>query len=120
MVRVELWSEAARITRFRVTGHAGYAEYGQDIVCAGVSVLVETTLAAMQKLVGQPHRRKVRSGNVSFELQPTSDVAMDEKAQLLLQTMRLGLHEMEESYGQYVKVIEYEAIRPDDQEVEEP
>jgi uncharacterized protein YsxB (DUF464 family) len=107
LVRVEVWSEDQRILRFQVTGHAGYAEYGQDIVCAGVSVLVETTLHAFDKLVKHPHSKKVKSGNVYFELQPTGDMALAEKAQLLLQTMVLGLREMEESYGKYVTLIEY-------------
>ena len=32
-----LRNSASRIVGFEVSGHANYAEYGQDIVCAAVS-----------------------------------------------------------------------------------
>lgn len=31
-----------RLVRFEVTGHAGFAQPGEDIVCAGVSALVQS------------------------------------------------------------------------------
>lgn len=34
----------------KISGHAGYAEIGKDIVCAGVSVLVYTLEKALEGL----------------------------------------------------------------------
>ena len=34
-------------------GHAGYAAYGRDIVCASVSVLVINTINALTELAGE-------------------------------------------------------------------
>ena len=31
-------------TNLKITGHAGYAEYGQDIVCASVSSIIQTSI----------------------------------------------------------------------------
>ena len=31
-------------TNLKITGHANYAEYGEDIVCASVSSIVETSI----------------------------------------------------------------------------
>ena len=42
----------SRITGFSVKGHAGYAEEGSDIVCAGISALVTTIDQALVRLVG--------------------------------------------------------------------
>lgn len=39
MLVVEYWPEKAEM---RVTGHAGYAPKGQDIVCAAASMLIGT------------------------------------------------------------------------------
>lgn len=39
MIRIQIDREHLSI---QVTGHAGYAEKGKDIVCAGVSALVQT------------------------------------------------------------------------------
>ena len=35
---------------FEITGHAGYAEYGQDIVCAAVSVLALNMANSVERL----------------------------------------------------------------------
>ncbi len=36
---------------FSCTGHAGYAEEGEDIVCAGISAIVINTINCLQDLV---------------------------------------------------------------------
>jgi uncharacterized protein YsxB (DUF464 family) len=38
------------VTGFRTEGHAGYAEYGNDIICAAVSILVMTTINSIEEL----------------------------------------------------------------------
>ena len=43
---------------FRVKGHAEYAEKGNDIVCAGVTACIYTSLFNLQRAVGE--------GNVKF------------------------------------------------------
>ena len=37
MIRAEIFQSKKQFRGFRVTGHAGYAESGQDIVCAAVT-----------------------------------------------------------------------------------
>ena len=37
MIRAEIYQSEKQFRGFRVTGHAGYAESGQDIVCAAVT-----------------------------------------------------------------------------------
>ena len=37
MIRAEIYQSKKQFRGFRVTGHAGYAESGQDIVCAAVT-----------------------------------------------------------------------------------
>lgn len=49
MVKAEFFTneESGSIT-LRLTGHAGQAEYGQDIVCAAASILAYTVAQALQ------------------------------------------------------------------------
>ena len=42
------------ISGFDANGHAGYAEAGEDIVCAAVSALTEATLNGLQSVVKAP------------------------------------------------------------------
>ena len=44
MIKVKLEKEGSTIKKIVITGHANYAEYGKDIVCAAVSATVLTTI----------------------------------------------------------------------------
>ena len=39
-----------RPERIEISGHAGYAEYGKDIVCAGVTALTQTLIQSIDDL----------------------------------------------------------------------
>jgi len=43
-----LESKSGELQGFIVEGHAGYAPAGEDIVCAGVSALVQTAVAGLK------------------------------------------------------------------------
>ncbi len=37
---------------FRIRGHAGFAEYGQDIVCAGASAIAQAAVLGLKDTLG--------------------------------------------------------------------
>ncbi len=43
MITAVFYKKGRDFSGFRVSGHAGYAEYGHDIVCASVSSAVQLT-----------------------------------------------------------------------------
>ena len=45
-------SRRDRVVGFRVTGHAGYAESGSDIVCAGVTTAVQLVANGITECAG--------------------------------------------------------------------
>ena len=45
MIRARMYWERMRV---EITGHAGYAEAGKDIVCAGASALTDALMGALQ------------------------------------------------------------------------
>lgn len=82
-------------TRLSVTGHAGQAPHGQDIVCAGVSALVQTLYWSLKetrsKLKAEPF-----CGN--FTLDKTG---LDEEGKILVRSFCLGMDLMKKSYPEY-------------------
>ena len=57
-----------------VSGHAGYAETGKDIVCAGMTALTQTLIRSMEDLTRDvieyeisPGRADIHYGNLSEE-----------------------------------------------------
>jgi len=75
------------ITELQVKGHTGYAEQGEDIVCAGVTVLAVTAL-------------------MHCKLKPGGTPESAAKAQVILETTVLGLLDIEKDYPKYVRVTE--------------
>ena len=87
---------------FKALGHAGYAEEGEDIVCAAISILTINTMNAIETFTDASFDGEMdESGSIHFRI--TSD--LDDKSQLLLSTLALGLTDISNEYGeQYLKV----------------
>ena len=50
MIQVEIIRDASKAyVGFSIKGHAGYAEHGQDIICAAVSVLAQNTVNSIEQ-----------------------------------------------------------------------
>ena len=98
MIKITIYqNHAGQYLGFRCTGHAGYAQAGRDIVCAGVSALVINTVNAMEAFTGDtfdawtdPDSGRI---DIRFHRPPGHD------AQLLIRTMILGLQDIQDRYG---------------------
>lgn len=81
-----------------INGHSGYDVEGHDIVCAGVSSIVTTTINAIIRYDESMIKYESKSGYVKME------VKHNEFVDLLIENMISLLKEMEEKYQKYVKV----------------
>jgi len=90
---------------FEILGHAGLADKGEDILCAALSILVINTINAIEQYTEDKPFVEVdeEQGMIQcrFEKSVRSDTA------LLLQTMILGLENLEENpeYEPYIDII---------------
>lgn len=81
---------------FEISGHANYAEHGQDIVCAAVSALSITTVNNFERLAQfQPivDIDEQNGGYLYVELPADLNDKQQAIAQLLMRQLYLGLHE---------------------------
>jgi uncharacterized protein YsxB (DUF464 family) len=86
---------------FQITGHADYAEYGKDIVCAAVSCLALNTINSIEALTDDGTCGAEEDGLLKFKF--TSGCS--EQAELLMDSFVLGLTSIEEEYGSdYMKL----------------
>lgn len=83
-----------------IEGHAGYAPRGQDIVCAGVSTLVQTLIQSFEDLCTdeityhlKPGWVEIKHGNLSA------------KGEVLVNSFFIGIYMIAEKYPDHVKVI---------------
>ena len=93
-----------RIKGFTAKGHSGYAEAGEDIVCAAVSALTQTAYLGLTELVKADVDCSQRDGELRVMLPDRLPEEQGEKAELILGTMLLGLRAIEENYSDYLKI----------------
>ncbi len=96
------------IKQFIIKGHANAADLGEDIVCAAVSTLSQTTVLALHEICNIDIEYEVEKGYLKCRLPNDLNEKELYEAKLLIDTMLLGLENIEKSYFQYVKIINKE------------
>ena len=93
---------------FECNGHAGYAGFGQDVVCAGISILVQNTINSIQTYTeeGFSCEADEKSGDIRFHF---SDVP-EHDAALLINSMILGLQGIQSSYGKNFLRLQFKEV----------
>jgi uncharacterized protein len=88
------------IVAFEVVGHAGFAAAGRDIVCAGVSALVQATTHGLRQHCHQ--QAAVTDSDARYSLRLTGPASACSQA--LLATMLSGLQAIARSHPGYIRV----------------
>ncbi len=89
---------------FRLCGHAGYAESGNDIVCAAVSLLTINTINAIERFTDDPFTSDSDEDSGLIDFSFTGHVSGESK--LLVDTMVLGIQELEDNNNEeYIDLI---------------
>lgn len=104
MIRVWTTKVDGCYRTFHIDGHAGYAEMGEDIVCAAVSALVINTINSIEKFTEDAFTCDCQDGMIkSWEF--TSVISSG--TTLLMDALMLGLRNIQKSYGeQYLQIVQ--------------
>lgn len=105
MITVTIYkNEENEYVGFKCLGHAGFAKHGKDIVCASVSVLVLNTINSIDTFTYD--KCKVDSNEEEGLIECIFHSEPSAEATLLLDSMVLGLQEIEKNYeDEYLKLI---------------
>ena len=93
---------------FNCIGHSGYADAGEDIVCAAISVLVINTINSLDQLAGQ--KIKLVTNEEEGLIDCRFEKNINEKSKLLLDSMVLGLGEIKKQYGKTFIDLTFEEV----------
>ena len=87
-------------SNIKITGHAGYAEPGKDIVCAGVSTLVQTLIASLDMLTpGALESTEIKPGYVEIKCSNLS-----EHGKMLVDSFFIGVEMIAHEYPEHVRI----------------
>lgn len=82
-----------------ISGHAGYAPTGSDIVCAGVTALTQELIRSMEGLTDDRIETDIGSGMASIQYGDLS-----EKGKLLIDSFFIGICMIAEEFPDYVRI----------------
>lgn len=101
MISVRFFQNSGKLTGVTVSGHAGYAEYGQDIVCASVTSAVQLTANGITEILKAPCNVRMDKNRISIEL--GRDAGQD--AEAFLQALSLHLSVLAEDYPNTISIF---------------
>lgn len=110
MIKVNFKRNNGMIVSFHVDGHAEYFDFKEnitvydDVVCGSVSNLAQVTILGVLEVLKLEPTYIAEEGNIALDVSKLSQVEI-ESTQILLETMLLGLKNLEISYEKYIKVI---------------
>ena len=94
MIHAEFLRGDNGLLGFCVSGHAGYADYGEDIVCAAVTSAIQLTANGITEVVNAPCELRAEQNEIMLKLSDDSNkIAVD-----FLSALEIHLSVLAESY----------------------
>lgn len=85
--------------KISVRGHSGYSKSGKDIVCAGVSTLLQNTIKSIECLTHDKIHYDLAPGSSTLEFENLS-----ERGKLLIDSFFIGVCMIAAAYPEYVRI----------------
>ena len=105
MINITIYrTESGTIQSFEISGHAFFANRGQDIVCAGASAVSVGSINAVHAITGITPEIEQGDGFLRCVIPENLPEVINEKVQLLLEGMAVSLRTIEEEYGKHIKI----------------
>ena len=110
MTTVTFHTEGNRIIGFDCQGHSGYAEAGEDIVCAAITSAIRLVDATINDVLGLAASVKVKESEALISLRLPGGLAptAESTCQALLTGLMVYFAELHDEYPENIEVLEEE------------
>ena len=98
MIRATFYKKGKLLNGFEINGHSGYADEGEDIICASVSSAAYMTANTVTDVIMAQADITVEDGYMSFALKE----ADDERIQVVLKGFFLHVNTLAGDYPEYI------------------
>ena len=107
MINVLVIKKNQTIKTIEATGHSGYAEHGEDIVCSAISTLMETLANGLTEVVKAKVDVKVDENIPHLSVTLMEDNQEKCKyAQVLMNSVLLGIKGVAQEFSKFIKIKE--------------
>lgn len=105
MINAVFFKEKSSLIGFSVNGHAGYDDFGNDIVCASVSSAVQLTANLITDGFGIEADVSVKDGTISLRV---TDSGRKDQAGVIINSLALHLKFLSEDYQGTINITNTE------------
>lgn len=104
MVEITVKKDGSFYSSVKISGHTGFAEHGQDIVCAGISTVVQTALLGLLKVakIDVDYSFDEPNGQLEFTLPKKLTEQQQNDAKIILDTMLVGVEDFLTEYNEFI------------------
>ncbi len=88
------------VNRIEAKGHTDYAPSGSDIVCAGISTLLQTAVLSVRKMFDIDIVETLCDGNMVLNIPNNKEV------QIIINSIIYGLRDIESGYPKNLRIKE--------------
>ena len=100
MIKVKIEREQEKLKKITITGHAGYDDYGKDIVCSSVSSIVITTVNGISEINPEYLTVTEEKDKMEIEVKQQDDICIK-----LINNMISLLEELSQSYPLNISIM---------------
>lgn len=107
MIKITFYKTKDGFQEVKLTGHAGFADAGYDIVCAAVSSQVISIENSLHHLLGievQTQVNEVEGGYLHLKLPDNLSKQVAKEAQLLLRHLDFALEVLADNYPEFIQI----------------
>ena len=106
MTDVTITRKNNHIVAVEASGHTGYGESGEDIVCAGISTLIQSALLGLLQVaqINVKYTVNEKEGSLRFTLPENLSDNERHDADVILNTMLCGLNDFYTEYSDYINL----------------
>ena len=89
---------------FHVTGHAECGAYGEDLVCAAVSAIVQTAILGITDVLELESGISVEDGDAYCIIDQNAPQLKKDQASVIFRTMETGIRSIQSSHPGTLKI----------------
>ena len=106
MTKIVFHKQGEDFVRIECDGHTGYANRGEDIVCAAVSALLQGAALGVRKVAGVKAEYHVNEETGSLDLVIPAKIGARERhdCNVILGTLLASVEDLREGYSEYIEV----------------
>ncbi|MCH5159440.1 MAG: ribosomal-processing cysteine protease Prp [Clostridiales bacterium] len=106
MTDVTITRKNNHIVSVKASGHTGYGESGEDIVCAGISTLIQSSLLGLLQVaqINVKYTVNEEEGSLRFTLPENLTEMERHDADVILNTLLAGLQDFYTEYSDYINL----------------